>query len=637
MALATIFSPAEPLAQPIAADALPESAPAVAIGDLPVVAWLSSSQAGARVRAVAPIDRPSIMLGPGDAGSDGPPSASAGVDGTVWVVAARHQDGRARLWTQRLVGRRWLAAEAGPDARGADHHPVVVAGRRSTWISWVGDTKRGSGSRTTLYAARWNDGSWQPPEVIWRARSHVQSGAPTIALDNHDNPLVAWAAAPASATGESALPEIWASQRIQTGNNSGAWSSPARLSSNHVPDILPSATFARGAWLVSWVSYSDAGYLPVASLAHRAPASALATSTSTLEWSRPQSLSDEPGSAPRALASAGRPTVVWARPQTTPHSATTLRAARWTGQGWSAVADIGQAYNARFGVTTTQTRALLAWFENGSLRAAEGSDRGVRGRRHRGFALDSIELAASNAAVPVSADSAAINIELPARFRGMGDSITEGVYQVGGTRLVGEGYFLKLAKLLAAFLGKPQSLVNDSRGGEITSEGVSRLRGLLGDHADITMIMHGTNDIMQLIDPATINFNVKLMMNDTIAAGSFPVISNLIPVLGRFFGLKSRVDTFNSLIANSVRMRGALLADNFSSFHNRSDLFSDELHPTPAGYDEMGTNWMAGMQLLLSVLLEQQDEESDLERDQVVNPNPSPGETIDQLKLPGCC
>ncbi len=109
-----------------------------------------------------------------------------------------------------------------------------------------------------------------------------------------------------------------------------------------------------------------------------------------------------------------------------------------------------------------------------------------------------------------------------------GDSITEGhpPYDTQG------GYPARLERMLRQE-DREVEVRNRGRGGETTSEGLSRLPAVLAEGGDVLLLMEGTNDVALItegaLSPETVRANLALMDSRAKQAGFEVVLATLIP------------------------------------------------------------------------------------------------------------
>ena len=590
MSLAGISVPAvEPgtqlsLQQPVGRAPAVSVASAIAASGTPVVVWLEANRRRRVVGAVGSAD--AVDLGPLSAGIDGLPAASAAADGSVWVVAARFDGTTQRLWAQRWSNDSWQGPIPGPIGRPRNHHPAIAADPRSAaiWVVWVGDEGTGSAG-AYLFSSRWTGTGWTPAETLPRTVGTPM--APALAVDAAGHPVVAWAAG----NGDDA--EIWISRR----DNSG-WSAATPLTDNLVPDIMPSIAIADGPWVVSWIGYSDAGYLPRVRLG-----------ASLDSWEDAVTLSSTPGGRPLAAHVAGVPAVFWRQLDSSPAGGR-IRGSALDPSGWQDPVDLVPATGAPFDVSSMSNgRLTLSWTRaDGSLGHIDSGSRGATTVRGALVNLSSIGAAAAGpgttadvaGAVPTPNDSPADSTGIPRRYTAFGDSITNGVVQDPGRRTT-QGYRKRLQRLLRGFFGFGKVL-NAGFDGETTAEGTGRIDNVVRDqNPDALVLMEGTNDITFNIDRETIAFNLRQILQraDEEKPGIILFLALVIPRNDPNSGFEGsgnrRTDELNAMLPSVAKKEGATLVDQHAPMDNKPKLFSDHVHPSVEGYDVMGETWFAGV------------------------------------------
>jgi lysophospholipase L1-like esterase len=579
-------TPAEQLARPLppAARPMPGTAPAVAAGQVDVVAWLQDSGGGRRVVGLTGGAPDAVVLGPAGAGSDGAPAAAATAGGAVWIVAARHAAGTQRLWAQRWADGAWQPPIGGPAARPYDHHPSLagVPGTDQLWAAWLGEDASGADG-AMVYASRWTGSGWSAAEPLPRTPGSPM--APSIAVDRAGAAAVAWAA------GDGADAEIWISRR-----EAGRWSTPRPLSRNLVPDITPSLIAAPRGLLATWISYTDDGYLPTV---------AIARPDGT--WSDPQPLDDTPGSRPRAVVLDGTPAVLWRRLEAEP-AAGTIAASLADGAGWSVPRAIAPgASGSPFGIATAGRRLLLAFSRPDGRLAVASAGAGADGRPAAApemiaaLAADALIADASPGAaiepVPAPAADGDLPSNVPAAYTAFGDSITNGVIY-DPDRRDSVGYRQPLQQLLRAFFGLG-TVFNAGVDGESTSDGVGRIdNAIRAQQADAILIMEGTNDLLDVVDIDVIAFNLRRMVQRSYEENPdiLPFLAQIPPRFGPgpdgFDGPgNGRIDELNELLPEIAEEEGAVVVDMNTPLDGHPELMSNHVHPSEAGYQVMAEVW----------------------------------------------
>lgn len=175
-----------------------------------------------------------------------------------------------------------------------------------------------------------------------------------------------------------------------------------------------------------------------------------------------------------------------------------------------------------------------------------------------------------------------------------GDSVTAGYGSTGG------GYPPKLSALLNTN-SKPSIVANRGRSGENTTQGVARIGGVLASWpANLILIMHGENDIVQGVSVETTRFNLESMINQSRAAGVTPIIATLTP--NDKNGLTSTIaQVWNPMIIDLASTTGTPLADQYSAIlpsWGTSNI--DGLHPNEEGYWIIARTWYAVISPMIS-------------------------------------
>jgi lysophospholipase L1-like esterase len=188
-------------------------------------------------------------------------------------------------------------------------------------------------------------------------------------------------------------------------------------------------------------------------------------------------------------------------------------------------------------------------------------------------------------------------------YIGFGDSITYGYIDRLPARDL--GYPPRLDIILNNNFG-PTQMINDGLGGEVTSEGLSRINSVIGrDQARYILLMEGTNDVINsYIAMDTSAFNLREMIRKSLDVGLLPAIATIIPRRdwawpSKYF--RDRHFYLNDKIRQASAQFPVPLVDMFAAFNDypRSDggllsLLSNDLkHPSEKGYQFMAETWFA--------------------------------------------
>ena len=150
-----------------------------------------------------------------------------------------------------------------------------------------------------------------------------------------------------------------------------------------------------------------------------------------------------------------------------------------------------------------------------------------------------------------------------------GDSLTAGVGDESG-----DGY----PKRLEEKLGGDSTVTNHGVPAEVTSEGLSRLEGVLAFGGDVLLLMEGTNDITKVaageLSVETTLANIDTMIARTREAGIEPVLSSVIPRRP-----DAKRDRSNQLTGFYVGELRALAFTRETRFADAFDLFDPQLDP----------------------------------------------------------
>jgi lysophospholipase L1-like esterase len=180
------------------------------------------------------------------------------------------------------------------------------------------------------------------------------------------------------------------------------------------------------------------------------------------------------------------------------------------------------------------------------------------------------------------------------RFLAFGDSITAGTESApvpGLDNLNPWTYSVLLQSRLAArYTLQTVVMLNEGAGGEITSQGLIRLRPVLEQlRPEVLLLMEGTNDLLDGSRGAdTAIGNLRLMIGIARALGVQVALATIPPQ--RPNGLRNRgavaalIPGFNDRIRALAASEGVVLVDVYAVM-NLSMIGVDDLHPTVMGFN----------------------------------------------------
>ncbi|MEM6796872.1 MAG: GDSL-type esterase/lipase family protein [Acidobacteriota bacterium] len=126
--------------------------------------------------------------------------------------------------------------------------------------------------------------------------------------------------------------------------------------------------------------------------------------------------------------------------------------------------------------------------------------------------------------------------------------------------------------------------------GELTSEGLTRLDGVLANNADarVIILMEATNDLSSpSISTQSMLFNLQDMVEKSLAAGIRPVLSSVVPRAPEA-GSNARTGFLTSLLMDYARDAAIDFADPYNALIGIRDLYdrfyAEPFHPNAAGY-----------------------------------------------------
>ena len=125
--------------------------------------------------------------------------------------------------------------------------------------------------------------------------------------------------------------------------------------------------------------------------------------------------------------------------------------------------------------------------------------------------------------------------------------------------------------------------------GELTQEGVNRINSVLfSNNAQFILLMEGANDIIHNVSPATVKFNMGIMIDRARAYGVTPVLGTITPQ-------GSNAEYWNTQLVALAAEKNVLLADQFGALNSNFWLYNsgDGLHINSTGDNKMAETWLA--------------------------------------------
>jgi lysophospholipase L1-like esterase len=211
-------------------------------------------------------------------------------------------------------------------------------------------------------------------------------------------------------------------------------------------------------------------------------------------------------------------------------------------------------------------------------------------------------VALAGVAAPVAAQDQVI-------LRAFGDSITDGF----GDTTQNHGYPARLERWLRQ-RGWDATVSKHGRGGETTSQGLSRIDDVLELGGDFLLLMEGTNDVSKHVGIETIRFNLDEMASRAEVLGMIAVHATVIPRIptAPVDSDNSRTSQVAEAILELGELRHRAVADNFHAFEELPDVFDnyyyfdpDQEPPDPVGHPNSdGYQQIAGvfLETLLPIL-----------------------------------
>ena len=232
------------------------------------------------------------------------PTLAAGPGGTLWLAWVGFDGVDDEIFASQRLGRTWSSAQQvgvnDDDPALYDCQPQLAVGKDGQpWLVWTGHQ---SGVDDEIFASRWNGAGWTPEQMV-SLDDEALDVEPSLALDAHEQPWVAWKAR--IIDGEQSRRRILVSR----------WDASRNLWTREEPASSPltwevdeeQATLALGSdgeMLLAWLAASGSGR-----------ALALARWEGT-RWSAPSLVRDEldVDATDWTLASSQPPTLLWLAP-----------------------------------------------------------------------------------------------------------------------------------------------------------------------------------------------------------------------------------------------------------------------------------------------------------------------------------
>ena len=137
----------------------------------------------------------------------------------------------------------------------------------------------------------------------------------------------------------------------------------------------------------------------------------------------------------------------------------------------------------------------------------------------------------------------------------------------------------------------PVKVHNFGWSGERTTGGLARIDSVLAvTTIQVLLLLEGTNDLVDGTAPATVAFNLGVMVDRAKEAGILPVVGTITPDLrpNRF----KPIGETNSLIRQMAADKGVPYCELYGAMIDGWAAWSDDLlHPNLAGYVKMAGVW----------------------------------------------
>jgi lysophospholipase L1-like esterase len=187
----------------------------------------------------------------------------------------------------------------------------------------------------------------------------------------------------------------------------------------------------------------------------------------------------------------------------------------------------------------------------------------------------------------------------PHKVTAFGDSITRGFLELqrqGSFDLITSNNYPNILQGKLRSLDPTWTVVNRGIGGEMTSEGLARIRSTLAiDKPGIVLIMEGTNDASRCRDTFPTVNNLHGMVQAGKANKSFTIIGTIPPNFRRNVCPDTFINDVNRQLHEIALEENVVVAEIHDGMYNRS-LFGlspdrDPLHPNEHGYAVMADIW----------------------------------------------
>jgi acyl-CoA thioesterase I len=190
----------------------------------------------------------------------------------------------------------------------------------------------------------------------------------------------------------------------------------------------------------------------------------------------------------------------------------------------------------------------------------------------------------------------------PRKVTAFGDSITAGFLDLKrrDLRLTTSNNYPNILQGKLRRLDPAWTVINRGVGGEVTSQGASRINSILrNDGPGFILIMEGANDASQCQDSNTTSNNLRNMVNSAKANKTIPIIGTITPNFRNDPCADDVIDGVNASIRGFAAAENVQLAEIFNGMNQR-DLFGiapdrDPIHPNEQGYAVMAEIWFQAM------------------------------------------
>jgi acyl-CoA thioesterase-1 len=191
----------------------------------------------------------------------------------------------------------------------------------------------------------------------------------------------------------------------------------------------------------------------------------------------------------------------------------------------------------------------------------------------------------------------------PRKVTAFGDSITRGFLELrrqGSFDLITSNNYPNILQGKLKGLDPAWTVVNRGVGGELTAEGLSRIRSTLNiDRPGFVLIMEGTNDASRCGSSSATASNLWGMVQIARANKSIPIIGTIPPNFRSNPCPDAFIANVNNQLHALANAEDVTVAEIFDGMNNRAYFGvtpdRDPLHPNEQGYAVMADIWFRSL------------------------------------------